>query len=87
VPISFEVSRGHGTFSAGDVVSGEIEGISGATGNAMVMSDTAFSTIPGSPAYVAKSVSYKVDSKPLGISLDISGRNAIQGHFLFEHAA
>ncbi len=87
VPIVFTVSEGEGSFKAGDVVSGEIESIMGATEKPMVMSDTAFSTIPGSPAYIAKSKSYKVDSKPLGISLDISGRNAIQGDFLFEHAA
>jgi hypothetical protein len=87
VPITFEVTKGEGHFKAGDVVSGDIESIMGATEKPMVMSDTAFSTIPGSPAYVAKSKSYKVDSKPLGIQLDISGRNAIQGDFLFEHAA
>jgi hypothetical protein len=86
-PITFDVRGGEGRFQAGDVVSGEIESIMGATEKPMVMSDTAFSTIPGSPAFVAKSKSYKVDSKPLGISLDISGRNAIQGDFLFEHAA
>jgi hypothetical protein len=87
VPIIFEVRGGEGRFQAGDVVSGEVESIEGATGKPMVMSDTAFSTIPGSPAYIGKSKSYKVDSEPLGISLDISGRNAIQGDFLFEHAA
>jgi hypothetical protein len=87
VPITFEVRGGEGRFQAGDVVQGEVESIVGATEKPMVMSDTAFSTIPGSPAYIAKSKSYKVDSKPLGINLDISGRNAIQGDFRFEHAA
>ena len=86
VPMTFEV-QGEGHFKAGDVVEGEIEQLVGATGEPTVLADTAFSTIPGSPAYVAKSKHYKVDSKPLGISLDISGRNAIQGDFLFEHAA
>ncbi len=65
----------------------EIEAIVGATGQRTVLSDTAFSSIPGSPAYVARSTSYTADVPALGISLDISDRNAVQGDFLFEHAA
>ena len=86
VPITFDVTEGTGRLEAGPVRT-EIEAIVGATGQRTVLSDTAFSSIPGSPAYVARSTSYTADVPALGISLDISDRNAVQGDFLFEHAA
>ena len=86
VPITFDITEGTGTFAAGPV-SAEVEALIGATGRPTVLSETAFSTIPGSPAYVAKSLSYKVDAPQLGMKLDIDDRNAIQGDFLFEYAA
>jgi hypothetical protein len=86
VPITFTVSEGRGTFAAGSVYA-EIEPLIGATGKQTVLAETAFSTIPGSPAYVARSTSYKADAPQLGIKLDIDDRNAIQGDFLFDHAA
>ncbi|MGH9230104.1 MAG: DUF1326 domain-containing protein [Acidimicrobiales bacterium] len=86
VPITFDVTEGTGRFDAGSVRA-EIEALTGATGQRTVLSDSAFSSIPGSPAYVARSTSYTADAPALGISLDISDRNAVQGDFLFEHAA
>jgi len=86
VPITFNISEGTGTFDAGPVHA-EIEALVGATGRQTVLAETAFSTIPGSPAYVARSTSFKADAPKLGIKLDIDDRNAIQGDFLFEHAA
>jgi hypothetical protein len=86
VPITFTVSEGTGTFDAGPVHA-EVEALMGATGKQTVLAETAFSTIPGSPAYVARSTAYRVDAPQLGIKLDIDDRNAIQGDFLFEHAA
>jgi hypothetical protein len=87
VPISFEVSEGEGRFKAGDVLEADVQALVGATGQRTVLAETAFSTIPGSPAYCAESRTYKVNAPELGISLDISGQNAIQGDFLFEHEA
>jgi hypothetical protein len=86
VPITFDIAKGLGTFEAGPVRA-EIEPLMGATGKQTVLAETAFSTIPGSPAFVARSTSYTADAPKLGISLDLSDRNAIQGDFLFEHAA
>lgn len=86
VPITFTVSEGTGTFSAGPVHA-EVEALIGATGKQTVLAETAFSTIPGSPAYVARSTTYRADAPQLGIKLDIDDRNAIQGDFLFDHAA
>jgi hypothetical protein len=86
VPITFTVEQGRGTFSA-ESVHAEVEPLIGATGKQTVLAETAFSTIPGSPAYVARSTTYRADAPELGIKLDIDDRNAIQGDFLFEHAA
>lgn len=86
VPVTFDVTKGSGRFEAGPVQA-ELEPLVGATGEQTVLAETAFSTIPGSPAYVARSTSYRAEAPALGISLDISDRNAVQGDFLFEHAA
>jgi hypothetical protein len=44
-----------------------------------------FSTIPGSPAYVGRSLSFRRETEQYGLkNLNIQGRNAIQGSFHFE---
>ena len=43
--------------------------------------DTAFSTIPGAPAYVSKASRYRAKEPRLGIDVDLAGHNAIQGRF------
>jgi hypothetical protein len=45
--------------------------------------DTIFSTIPGSPAYVAKASHHKVSIPQHGMTWSFFGRNAIQGSFRF----
>ncbi len=83
-PFTIEVSEGKGTLKIGDVIFAEMEPYIGATGNPTTLSDTVFSTIPGSPAYVSKSPSYKAKNAALGIDVDIEGHNAITGAFRFE---
>jgi hypothetical protein len=43
--------------------------------------ESIFSTIPGSPAYVAKASRFRMQEPEIGIDLDLKGHNAIQGHF------
>jgi hypothetical protein len=49
------------------------------------MSETVFSTIPGSPVYVGKATSFTRKGSLHGMSdvLDLHERNAMQGHFRF----
>ncbi len=48
------------------------------------LSDSVFSTIPGSPAYVSKASTYKRKTSDLGLrDIDLQGHNAIQGAFRF----
>ena len=46
-------------------------------------SDTIFTTIPGSAAYVGKAEHYRVDMAKYDFDIDLEGHNAIQGSFRF----
>jgi hypothetical protein len=83
-PIHFAVSKGKGTLRIGSKIGADLEPFVGATGSTTAMSDTVFSTIPGSPAYVGKASLFKAQHPVLGLDIDLQGRNAIQGSFLFE---
>jgi hypothetical protein len=82
-PIEFQSEKNKGTLRIGDVVSAEMEPLQGATGELTTLHDSAFSTIPGSPAYVGKAPSYKVTNAALGMDVDLKDHNSIQGDFHF----
>jgi hypothetical protein len=82
-PIRFEVVEGKGTLGIGRTVEAEMQPYQGATGNITTLHETAFSTIPGAPAYVSKASRYRVKEPRLGFDIDLSGHNAIQGRFRF----
>jgi hypothetical protein len=82
-PIRFEVVEGKGTLGIGRTVEAEMQPYQGATGNLTTLHETAFSTIPGAPAYVSKASRYRVKEPRLGFDIDLSGHNAIQGRFRF----
>jgi hypothetical protein len=83
-PIVFEVIEGKGRLKIGQQVEAEMEPYKGATGEVTTLHGTAFSTIPGAPAYVSKASRYRVKEHHLGFNIDLSGHNAIQGKFRFE---
>jgi hypothetical protein len=84
VPITFTVDEGKGRLVIGSVADAELTPYSGATGNLTTLGETAFSTIPGSPVYVAKADHFTRDGAPYGIpSVDLRENNALQGHFEF----
>jgi hypothetical protein len=84
VPIAFEVHQGKGSFRVGDVGSAELEPYLGPDGSTTTLTNSIFSTVPGSPAYVGKATSYKAKNAKLGIDLNLSGHNAIQSSFRFD---
>jgi hypothetical protein len=85
VPIIFTVDEGLGTLTIGTTVQAELAPLQGATGGLTTLSDTVFSTIPGSPAFVGKADHFRRSGDLHGLaSLDIQGHNAIQGYFHFE---
>ncbi len=85
VPITSDIVEGRGRLVIGDLVQGEMEPYQGATGNVTALSETVFSTIPGSPAYVGKAQTYKRNTEQYGIpNVDLQGHNAVQGDFHFQ---
>jgi hypothetical protein len=83
-PISFEVTEGRGRYTVGDFIEADMEPYKGPTGEPTTLVESVFSTIPGSPAYIAKAQTFKMDSPQLGLKVDLKDHNAIQGTFLFE---
>lgn len=84
VPIRFEVVEGKGMLEIGPYVSAKLQPFKGAGERATTLSDTVFTTIPGSPAYVGKADLYKAKEPRLDLSVDLKGHNAVQGSFRFD---
>lgn len=85
VPIAHQVRGGAGTLHAGDYLAAEMEPYRGPDGSPTTLRDSIFSTIPGSPAYVAKAKFNRVDIPSYGIKWEFEGRNAIQGDYTIVH--
>jgi hypothetical protein len=85
VPISFEVVAGKGHLKVGDVIDAEMEPFRGPHGEVTTLNESIFSTIPGSPVYVAKASTYRRNGSQYGLKdIDLQDHNAIQGVFRFE---
>lgn len=84
VPIEHRIEGGKGILRAGEVVEAEMAPYTDANGRPTTIHDTVFSTIPGSPAYLAKASHHRVNIPEHGMIWEFSGRNAIQGDFHFE---
>jgi hypothetical protein len=83
-PITFDVREGKGTLRIGEVADCEMEPFRGPNGDVTTLHDSIFSTIPGSPAYVAKATKFKMNNPKLGQNIDLKDHNAIQGKFVFQ---
>jgi hypothetical protein len=85
VAIQTDVEDGKGRLVLGDFADASMEPYQGATGKTTALSETVFSTIPGSPAYVSKAHYYKRNTSKYGLKdIDLQGHNAVQGEFHFE---
>ncbi len=82
--ITFQVQEGKGTLKIGQSVQAEMEPYRGPTGQVTTLNESVFSTIPGSPAYVAKASRWRAKHAALGFDIDLKDHNAIQGAFRFE---
>jgi hypothetical protein len=83
-PMTFTVEGGAGTLKVGDVIEAHLTPFQGATGKTTTLSETVFSTIPGSPTFPGKASIFRQSGAKLGRpDLDISGRNSVQGAFRF----
>lgn len=86
VPMSFDISDGEGRFTAGRVVALDMEALQGATGEPTALTDAAFSSIPGSPTFVGRSRSLRIDAPEHGFDFSFSGQSALQGAFRYHYA-
>jgi hypothetical protein len=82
-PIEFRLEKGKGTLRVGRQVEAEMAPYTDARGTPTTISNTIFSTIPGSPAYVAKATHHRVNIPEHGMQWTFENRNAIQGSFRF----
>ena len=82
-PIDFRLEQGKGTLRIGNALDAEMAPYTDKNGAPTTIRDTIFSTIPGSPAYVAKASHHKVSIPQHGMTWSFFGRNAIQGSFRF----
>jgi hypothetical protein len=83
-PMTFTVEEGEGMLKVGDSIEARLAPFRGATGKTTTLSETVFSTVPGSPAYPGKASVYRQKSSKIGRpDVNVSGRNALQAMFTF----
>jgi hypothetical protein len=81
-PIIHETRDGSGYLRIGDVVSAEMEPFRSPDGKVITtLRDSLFSTVPGSPAYVARAHSHTVALPQYDMEWSFEGRNAIQSDY------
>jgi hypothetical protein len=84
-PIDHQLSGGEGTVTIGDKLRAATVPYRSAYGTTTTLRDSIFSTLPGSPAWVAKATEMTVNMPEHGLVWTFSNTNAIQGDFKFEH--
>jgi hypothetical protein len=86
VPISHEVVGGSGSLRIPDLVETDMEPYRGPDGTVTTLQNSVFSTVPGSPAFIAKAGVNRVSLQQYGMSWEYEGRNAIQSEWKMEYA-
>jgi hypothetical protein len=85
-PISHQIVDGAGTLTIGDKVQCEMHPYTGPDGSTTTLNNSVFSTVPGSPAYVAKADKQKIDVPEHGYTWEYEGKNAIQSDWKIDFA-
>jgi hypothetical protein len=87
VPIAHEVAGGSGKLRVPELVETEMEPYRGPDGSVTTLQNSVFSTVPGSPAWIAKASLHRVNLPQYGMTWEYDGRNAIQSKWKMEYAA
>jgi hypothetical protein len=82
--VVFDLHEGRGRFAIAGVSEAVMAPYLGTNGEVTTLNNSAFSTIPGSAAYVARAERFRLRHPGLGLDLELEGHNAIQGSFRFE---
>jgi hypothetical protein len=86
-PIRHEIAGGVGSLEVPGMLEAEMEPYRGPDGSVTTLRESIFSTVPGSPAWVAKAARNRVNLPQYGMVWEYEGRNAIQSEWTMEHAA
>lgn len=87
-PIVHETRAGKGTLRIGEAVFAEMEPFRSPDGETITtLRDSLFSTVPGSPAYVARAGQHRVNLPQHGMVWSFEGRNAIQSDYRITYQA
>jgi hypothetical protein len=86
VPISHQVDGGKGRLVVPGVVETEMEPYRGPDGSVTTLQNSVFSTVPGSPAFLAKASVSRVNLPQYGMTWEYEGKNAIQSEWKIEHS-
>jgi hypothetical protein len=85
--ISHQIVDGAGTLTVGDAkITAKMHPYTGPDGSTTKLLDSIFSTVPGSPAYVAVADSQKIDIPEHGYSWEYEKKNAIQSDWKIDFA-
>jgi hypothetical protein len=86
-PIVHETRQGQGVLRIGDLVSGEMRPYTAPDGSTITtLRDSLFSTVPGSPAYVARAEHLRAELPVYDFVWSYTGSNAIQSDWKLVHA-
>ena len=85
VPIIHQVNDGAGVLKIGDFVSSTMHPFQGPDGSTTTLRDSLFSTVPGSPAYVAVAETHEVNLPQYDMVWSLPNRNAIQADYKISH--
>jgi hypothetical protein len=84
-PIMHEIVEGAGTLKVGDYLEAAMHPYRGPDGSITTLNNSIFSTVPGSPAYVAVADSQRIDIPEHGLAWSAEKRNAIQSDWHLVH--
>jgi hypothetical protein len=84
-PMEHAITDGAGTLRVGDKVDCSMHPYRGPDGSITTLNNSIFSTVPGSPAYVAVADHQKVDIPEHGYQWEFDGRNAIQSDWKIDY--
>lgn len=85
-PIRHEAKEASGQLIADGIIEAELSPIqSSPDGTTATLHDSAFTTVKGAPAYIGKSLRYRVNLPQHGMTWSWDGRNTIQTAWKMEH--
>jgi hypothetical protein len=84
-PVEHSISDGAGVLRVGDKIDCSMHPYRGPDGSITTLNNSIFSTVPGSPAYVARADHQKVDIPEHGYQWELDGKNAIQSDWKIDY--